>query len=195
MMITPPPTGSLSILNQSASRGRLRFRCGGFPVWDTWIEAGSRISAPPLDSGNLVASATLVDPVTKVTYTVPARVSGKSVRLVAKMTFTAGAASFNVEQEPSNRAGYIALLNLTAAELRFSFDFLDSPFNLNTAVAAQSEQILDLTHLDVSAIVDCVTSAVVPIKSWSSDGVIGVDELHGQKFPHLKLSAREKNGL
>ncbi|SDX58490.1 hypothetical protein SAMN04515617_10518 [Collimonas sp. OK242] len=195
MMMIPRPTGPLRILNQTALHARLRFRCDGFPIWDTWIEAGSNLAVPNPNAGDIMVSTALVDPVTNVAYTVPSRISRKSVRLVAKMFFAAGAGSFSVDQEPFDQAGQVGLLNLTSTDLRFLFRFPDSPFSLSTVVAPQAEQILGFTTLDVSATVDGITSAATPIKSWSSDVVIGIDYQNGQKFPQMKISAHESNGL
>jgi hypothetical protein len=195
MMMTPRPMGPLRILNQTALRARLRFRCDGFPIWDTWIEAGSNLAVPNVNAGDIMVNTALVDPVTNVTYTVPSRISRKSVRLVAKTFSAAGAGGFNVDQEPFDQAGHVGLLNLTSTDLRFLFRFPDSPFSLSTVVAPQVEQILGFTTLDVSATVDGITSAATAIKSWSSDVVIGIDHQNGQKFPQLKISAHESNGL
>jgi len=194
-MMTPRPTGPLRILNQTALRARLRFRCNGFLIWDTWIEAGSNLAVPDPNAGDIMVSTTLLDPVTNVVYTVPSKITKKSVRLVAKTFFAAGAGSFSVDQEPSDQTGQVGLLNLTSSDLRFQFRFPDSPFSLSTVVAPQAEQILGFNSLDVSATVDGITSAATPIKSWLSDVVIGIDYQNGQKFPQMKISAHESNGL
>jgi hypothetical protein len=193
MMSTPQ--SRLRIRNQTGSQALVRIRCAGFLIWKTWIAAGSSIAVPGAGGQTIIASCTLQDAHTGVTYTAPSHLPGKCTRLVASRTFEDGAGRFQVDQEPFDQAGHIGLLNLTSTDLHFSLHFPDSPFTLNTVVEAQAEHVISLIDRDVCVTVDGITLAAIPIKTWSGELVIGSADQGGQKIVQMKMSAHGPHGL
>jgi hypothetical protein len=190
MTIEPPSL--LRVLNRTQARVRLRFRCDGAQLWDTWLAAGATLAAPNPRDGEIVASATFADPRTNVTYTVPSPVTHLPVCLIARQTFVEGARCFGIDQEPFGQPGKIRLLNLTAADLRFSLRFMNSPFELTMALAPHAEHVQGF-GMDLSATIDGVTVVSGAIRSWASDVLIEVAKPEGEAFPRIGILPREQN--
>lgn len=192
MTIEPP--SQLRVLNQTKSRLRLRFRCDGAQLWDTWLAAGATLAAPNPRDGEIVASATFVDPRTNVTHTIPSTVRHTPVCLVAKQTVVAGARCFGIEQEPFDQPGKIRLLNLTAAELRFSLSFTNSPFEMAIAIAPHAQHVQGF-GMDLSVTIDGVTVLSGTLKSWTSDVCVEMGEVDGEACPRIRILPHAQNPL
>ncbi|WP_156117271.1 hypothetical protein [Xanthomonas sacchari] len=119
-----------------------------------------------------------LDPQTQVTSTVCVRIAHGAARsgtglplLVAKMLGGVGNSGFVVEQEASPHADGIALLNLTAVDVRFRYRFLGTPFACVLHVPAQAEHSVHLCRIQVSATAEGVTTPPLSLAPWSGSAV------------------------
>jgi len=189
------PKCALRILNQTTAPARLRFRCGGLLVWDTWAAAGGILTVPKMGERDIQAMAILHDPRTGVAYSLPSTLARNGVRLVAAISVDQGAERFGIEQEACEHLHHLCLLNLTAMDVHCSLHFPESPFHMKVVVAPQAEQLIKLSDMTVTATVEGITLATLPIRHWDGDILISSSRLDEQPYPNMTFATSDAHGF
>jgi len=186
------PGAPLLLRNRMSACARLRFHCGRHVLWDSRLQAGAKLEVPDPGYADIEIDACHLDPHTQVASTLSTRIDGGFARswnelplLVAKLLRTAGSSGFVVEQEAQPGAGAIGLLNLTAADVRFQFRFLRTPFACAVNVLQQAECSIGLSSIHLAVTVDGTTTAPLPLLPWSGS-TLSIEPIGDDGEPHLR---------
>ena len=183
-------SAALSVLNRSAFAVQLRFYRDQHLTWDAWLAPGGDMSVPDPGQADVEVSAVFTDERSRVTYRVPTRVTGRSVRLVAKLLVSAGALRFSLDTEPGSQADAIEIQNLCAGTVRFDTRFMHSPFTLTKVLGPAAVSSLALSGIEVAAIINGITTTRVAIRDWASELLIDSQPSQDHGLPTLKLVTR-----
>ncbi|MET0549130.1 MAG: hypothetical protein ABW002_07665 [Xanthomonas sp.] len=183
---------SLRLRNHLHVDARLRFHCGRHLLWDTRMQSGSTLDVPDPACADIEIDACHLDPHTQVASTVCVRLARGVARsdvglprLVAKMLGGVGNSGFVVEQEASPHADGIALLNLTAVEVRVRYRLLGTPFACVLHVPAQAEHGIAPCPIQVSATAEGVTTPALSLSPWRGS-TVAIDASQDFGEPQLR---------
>ncbi|NWD67495.1 hypothetical protein HX870_07800 [Pseudomonas gingeri] len=183
-------TSALRALNRSLCAVHLRFYQESCLIWDSWLGAGAGLSIPDPRDCDIDIRAYFTDENTCVTHMAPARPPAKSGRLVAKMQARANTYQFSLDNEAASTAEGIELYNQCAGSVRFEARFLRSPFIRTFELQGAHTGLLTATGMEVTALVNGITTERVSINQWSSDLLIDTRAHHGNATPTINLIVR-----
>lgn len=183
---------ALEVLNRSAFPVQLRFYREKHLIWDVWLTSGTEMSVPDPVRAEIDVNVVFTDATSRVTYRVRTCICSKAKRLVTQMLATEGSVRFELDIEPGDTVGDIEIHNLCSSNVLIEARYMRTPFVMTSVLEASASSTLNFKGVEVTAIMNGITTARIAIKDWCSDLLIDSEPLKHDGLPIVSLVPRRK---